>query len=242
MKIAIHQPEFMPWLGFFYKMALADTYVVLDHVQFKKRYFDNRNRIVSPRKEVSYAVAPVLSKGRHAQPIMNTELDNTQNWKEVLLKKIKYFYSKARYFDKYYASFYSVLKEKEHHHLIDLNIDIIDFFRSSLGISTPMFFSSRMNVQAYRGSDLILQICLLNESSVYLCGPSGRDYLKTDDFSKRGINIEWLEYKSPEYSQLGDGFIPNMSTLDLLFNHGGESLNILMNVPQKKGVSTLCIY
>lgn len=234
MKIAIHQPEFMPWPGFFNKMALADIYVVFDHVQFKKRYFENRNRIVSPKKEVSYLVAPVLSRGRYMQSIMDTEIDNTREWKEVLLKKIRYFYSKARYFDKYYDPFCSVLMGKRHKRLIDLNLDIINFFRKNLGILTPMVFSSQMNVQAYKGSDLILQICLLKKASVYLCGASGRDYLKENDFLQQGIRIEWLEYKLPEYSQLGGGFTPDMSTLDLLFNHGNDSLNIIMSLPQKK--------
>ena len=234
MKIAIHQPEFMPWLGFFNKMALADVYVVFDHVQFKKRYFENRNCIVSPKKEVSYIIVPVISKGRFTQSIMDTEIDNTQNWKEVLLKKIRFFYSKARYFDKYYDPLRYVVTAKEHSRLIDFNIDIINFFRKNLGISTPMVFSSQMNVQAYKGSDLILQICLLNKAQVYLCGASGRDYLKENDFLERGIRIEWLDYKCPEYSQAGDGFTANLSTLDLLFNHGDDSLNILMNVPPKK--------
>ncbi len=234
MKIAIHQPEFMPWLGFFNKMALAELFVVFDHVQFKKRYFENRNCIVSAKKEVSYIIAPVISKGRYMQSIMDAEIDNTQNWKEVLLKKIRFFYSKARYFDKYYDPLHVMINGKEYSRLIVLNIDIINFFRENLGIATPMVFSSKMDVQAYKGSDLILQICLLNKAGVYLCGASGRDYLKENDFSQRGISIEWLDYKSPEYSQLGEGFTPNMSTLDLLFNHGEDSLNILMNVPQKK--------
>lgn len=229
MKIAIHQPEFMPWLGFFYKMALADLYVVFDHVQFKKRYFENRNRIVSPKKEIFYIIAPVISKGRHTQAIKDTEFDNTQNWKEVLLKKIKHFYSKALHFDRYYNDLHSLINEKEHVRLIDFNMDIINFFRKHLGISTPMVFSSQMEVEEYKGSDLILQICLVNKAEVYLCGSSGRDYLKVEDFSKRGIRIDWLDYKSPEYSQLCDGFTANMSTLDLLFNRGADSLNVILN-------------
>ena len=234
MKIAVHQPEFMPWLGFFYKMALADLYVVFDHVQFKKRYFENRNRIVSQQKEISYIIAPVISKGRYTQAIKDVEIDNTQDWKEVLLKKIKHFYSKAPRFDSYYEDLYSVISGKDHVRLIDFNMDMINFFRKHLGISTPMFFSSQMDVKDYKASDLILQICLVNKAEVYLCGSAGRDYLKEEDFSEHGIRIEWLDYKSPEYSQLGDGFTANMSTLDLLFSHGGDSLNIIMSVPKKE--------
>lgn len=235
MKIAIHQPEFMPWTGFFYKMALADIYVIFDHVQFKKRYFENRNRIVSFKKEVSYISAPVITKGRYTQPIKDTQIDNAQDWKKVLLKKIRYFYSKAPYFDKYYDGLCSVVNARAHERLLDFNMDIINYFRIHLGISTPMVFSSQMDVLGQKGCGLILQICLINKAGVYLCGLSGRDYLNENDFSQRGICIEWLDYQSPEYKQLGEGFTPNMSTLDLLFNYGEDSLNIIMGASLKRG-------
>jgi len=242
MKIAIHQPEFMPWPGFFYKMALADLYVVFDHVQFKKRYFDNRNLIVSPKKKVSYIAAPVITKGRFTQSIKDAKIDNTRNWKEVLLKKIKHFYSKAPYFKKYFEKLSFVIGGKEHSRLIDFNMDIINFFRENLGISTPIVFSSQMNLQKHKGSDLILQICLLSSADSYLCGASGKNYLNENAFSKNGVRIEWLGYNSPEYRQLGEGFIANMSTLDLLFNHGDNSLNIIMSVPLRKGEPNPCTY
>lgn len=233
MKIAIHQPEFMPWLGFFNKMALADIYVVFDHVQFKKRYFENRNRIVSSKREVLFIIAPVISKGRYTQAINEVEIDNSQDWKEVLLKKIKYFYAKAPYFGKYYEQLSSLIQDKDYKRLIDLNIDLINFFRKNLSITTPMLYSSKMDVETFKGSELILQICLLNKSDAYLCGSSGAEYLKTEEFLRQGVQIEWLNYKSPVYKQLGEGFTPDMSTLDLLFNHGENSLSILMG-PAKK--------
>ena len=228
MKIAIHQPEFMPWPGFFHKMALADRYVVLDHVQFKKKYFENRNRIVSTRKEVSFIIAPVITKGRYTQSISNVEIDNTQAWKSALLNKIRHYYSKAPFFNKYYDQLADTISRKEHVRLIDFNIDIIDFFRKNLHISTPMLYSSQMNLKPYKGSELVMQICLLNHADTFLCGSSGKDYLKTDEFACRGIRIAWLQYESPVYKQVGEGFTPNMSTLDLLFNHGEDSLRIIM--------------
>ena len=229
MKIAIHQPEFMPWPGFFFKMVLADIYVVLDHVQFKKRYFENRNRIVSAGKEVSFITVPVKTKGRYPQSIGDVEIDNTQAaWKSALLKKIKFFYSKAPFFDRYYDQLADTISRKEHVRLIDLNIDIIEFFRQNLSISTPMLYSSQMNVQSYKGSELILQICLLNHVDTVLCGPSGKNYLKPSDFATCGIQMEWLNYECPVYQQVREGFTANMSTLDLLFNHGDESLRIIM--------------
>ncbi len=229
MQLAIHQPEFMPWLGFFHKMALADLYVVFDHVQFKKRYFENRNRIVSPRGEVSYIVTPVKSKGKYTQSICDVEIDNTQYWQNKILKKVEHFYCTAPYFEHYYENFRSTLL-RPYDRLIELNMALINFFRMQLNIHTPMVYSSSMNVTTYTGSDLILQICLQQKADVYLCGASGRDYLKLENFTKNGVDIRWLDYKSPVYPQLCQGFVPNLSTVDLLFNHGERSLKILMHM------------
>lgn len=228
MKIAIHQPEFFPWPGFFYQMALADRYIVLDHVQFKKGYFENRNRIASPRKEVSFITAPVKTRGRFPQAIRDVEIDATKNWKSPLLRKIRYFYSRAPFFNRYYNQLADTITQKEHHRLLGFNFDIIRFFRQNLDITTPMLCSSRMEVQSLRGSDLVLQICLLNHADTYLSGPSGKNYLKPDDFASHGIRIEYRDYAFPVYEQAGKGFTPGMSTLDLLFNHGEDSLRIIM--------------
>lgn len=229
MQIAIHQPEFMPWPGFFYKMIMAEEYVVLDYVQFKKRYFDNRNVIVSPAGEVSYISIPVRCKGRFKQPIHNVEIDNTQRWKDKILKKIRHFYSKAPYFEKYYQELNNLLTLKEYNYLLELNIGLINFFRKHLRIYTPMLHSSQMDIDGYKGSDLILRICLLKKADTYLAGRLSKDYLKEEAFQKDGIRIKWLGYKTPAYSQLCKEFVSDMSTLDLLFNHGERSRDILLN-------------
>ncbi|MCX5816460.1 MAG: WbqC family protein [Proteobacteria bacterium] len=227
MKLAIHQPEFLPWLGFFNKMVLADLYVVFDHVQFKKRYFENRNRIVSPNGEISFIGVPVVSKGRYTQAIKDVEIDNTQKWKEKLLKNIVRNYSKAPYFKNYYNQMENIVSAKDYGYLIDFNMAMIEFFRDALGIMTPMIYSSQLNVDEYKASELILQICILEHAYIYLCGYSGRDYLRQEDFQEKGVYIEWLDYVTPNYNQLCQKFTPYMSTLDLLFNCGEKSLETI---------------
>lgn len=239
MQLAIHQPEFMPWLGFFYKMVLADLYVLFDHVQFKKRYYENRNRVVSSKREISYINIPVISKGRYEQPIREVEVDNTQHWRDTLLKKIQHTYGKAPYFKKYYDELCLLVSGREYQYLIEFNIEMINFFRRHLGISTPLAYSSNMDVSAFKDSDLILQICRLQNADIYLCGASGRDYLKLEDFTKNNIAVKWLDYISPVYKQLCDDFAPNMSTLDLLFNCGERSLDILMKKEEGREIN-LC--
>lgn len=208
-------------------MAQADLYVVFDHVQFKKRYFENRNRMVSPDGEIFFLTVPVISKGRFTQAIRNVEIDNSQRWKEKFLGRLKQYYHQARFFSRYYEELTVLLGSRTFTHLIDLNMELIAFFRKNLLISCPMVFSSTLGVEAYTGSDLILQICRTQKADTYLCGASGKDYLKTDAFVTEKIDIQWLAYTPPEYAQLCARYAPNLSTLDLLFNHGEKSLGIL---------------
>ena len=231
MKLAIHQPEFLPWLGFFYKMSLADEYIILDHVQFKKRYFENRNKILSPQGVESWISVPVITKGRYTQAINEVEIDNSRNWKNKFLATIEHYYSKSKYFYTYFNELNSIIVAYDGNRLVDLNIALINFFRKHLYITCPLRFSSEMIGSDWHhlGSDLILQLCLLAGAEVYLCGPSGKDYLKLEEFSAQGIGIEWLAYQHPRYVQLSQEFVPYLSTLDLLFNYGEDSMAILMS-------------
>jgi len=222
----------MPWSGFFYKMALADLYVIFDHVQFKKRYFENRNQIVSPNGEIRYINVPVLTKNKFNQSIMNVIIDNSRDWRNKIIKKIEHFYKKSPYFHNYFEEIKNIINDN-YIYIIDLNIRLIDYFRKNLKIEGPMIFSSGMNVSSFHGSDLILEICRKNNADNYLCGSSGKEYLKIKDFDENKIKIQWLNYKTPNYKQLCKAFIPDMSIIDLLFNHGEKSRDILMTTMEE---------
>ena len=228
MKLAIHQPEFMPWTGFFAKMARADAYVVLDHVQFKKRYFENRNRIVSAGGKVGWVGVPVISKGAFDQAINQVRIDNSQPWQRKLLGTIAHTYAKAPCFQPYFDELQAIVTARPFERLVDLNLELIGFFRRHLGIATPMAFSSTMALNGHKGSDLILEICRQHHARQYLCGASGKDYLVAADFQRAGVAIAWLNYRPAAYRQLGAPFVAGMSALDLLFNHGKASAAVVM--------------
>ena len=232
MKSAIHQPEFMPWMGYFHKMALADVYVVLDHVQFKKRYFENRNKILISSGKSKWLSVPVLSKGKYRQPINEVEVDNTCSWRKKILETLRHSYHRTRYFSSLYAKIDFILNHFDSHRLIDLNMAFIGLIRDELNINTPLVFSSELLAppldSAPSASNLILDLCVKTCATEYLCGPFGRRYLSLDDFDRKGINIEWLTYEPPHYEQHVPGFTSHLSTLDALFNHGPEVRKILM--------------
>jgi len=230
VKLAIHQPEFMPWPGYFQKMFLADQFVIFDHVQFKKRYFENRNQIVSPKGESSFLTVPIISKSKFEQAINVVDIDtNQKQWKRKILNKIEHYYSRSKYFNQYFPEIEALFVSCQSKKLIDLNLKVIDFFRNNLGISTPVIYSSELPLENYKASELILEICKLQSADIYLCGVSGRDYLKIDDFNKNNISIQWLDYQPPQYQQLSKNYVPYMSTLDILLNYGDKSMQIILH-------------
>jgi hypothetical protein len=234
MMIAIHQPEFMPWLGFFHKMGNADRYVVFDHVQFKKRYFENRNRI-KQGDEATWVSLPVISKGRYLQPINEVETDNSSPWQRKLWEKIRHAYGKTQYFPVYAGEIEEIISGRAYERLVDFNLAFIEWFRKVLDIRAPMVFSSTLGVEGFKASELILQICLRMGAHRYLCGPSGKDYLQIENFRRSGIEIEWQHFEHPMYPQKGKEFIPYLSTIDLVCNCGPHSREILFGALSHQG-------
>lgn len=217
----------MPWLGYFHKMLHAGTYILLDHVQFKKRYFENRNRIVSPRGEVWWIGVPVKCKGRYTQAIADVEIDGDGHWARTLLERVRHAYGKAPHFRRYFDELAHTVSGREYGRLVDLNMALIGFFRRHFGIDTPLVFSSGQGVNGSKGSRLILDLCLKAGAGRYLCGASGKDYLVEEDFARAGVEIEYLNYTPPIYPQLCPNHVSHLSSLDLLFNAGPEAGRIL---------------
>lgn len=224
MKLAIQQPEHLPWIGFFNKMILADEFIYLDNVQYKKRYFENRNKIRSG-DSWEWLTVPVVSKGFFTQKIMEVEIDPTQAWQRKYLNKIQHNYSEAKFFGVIFEAIEGAVL-KNFRMLVDLNFALIEAFRRYLNITAPVLFASRLGGEG-KGSQLLLDFCIKRNADVYLSGPDGRNYLETGDFRKNNIKIEYHDYMHPEYNQLRSPFISHMSALDLLFNYGKDSLNII---------------
>lgn len=200
-------------------MAGADTYVVLDHVQFKRRYYENRNRIVAPDGTVQWIGVPVSSKGKFEQPINEVRIDNDRKWKRKMLDTIRHRYAKAPGFSRYFPEFMELVEAFSGDRLIDFNLVCIDFFRRHFSITTPMVFSSVLLPAENRpsGSDLILRLCLATGASRYFCGPSGRDYLDLSAFEEKGVTVMWQDFEHPVYPQQCQEFVSHLSALDFLF-------------------------
>ena len=221
MIVAIQQPEHAPWMGFFHKMAHCDLFVHLDSVQFKKRYFENRNRIRTDHG-VQWLTVPVYSKGRYRQQIDQVRVRSEDPWVRKYKGTLEQAYRRAPYWSDLRGVVWPCL-ESPHAALVSLNLSLIESIRAYLGISVDTVRSSSLALDGLTGSDLILTICKLTDADVYLSGPDGRNYLDVEAFEARGVLLAYHDYEHPVYPQLGAGFVGNMSIFDLIANCGPDS-------------------
>lgn len=225
MIVTIHQPEHLPWLGFFDKMRQADIFVLLDTTQFAKDDFQNRNRIKTTHGPI-WLTVPVYKKGRSSQSLPETEICNDRNWRNRCWSLIEQNYREAPYFAEH-KDFFAELYRQKWTWLVELNMVIIRYMAAQLGIKTQIITASELNVYE-QGSTLVnFTICHKLGASVYLSGKHGRDYLDETPFHKHGIEVHYQQFEHPIYPQVGDGFVSHMSAIDLLFNCGPYSLEIL---------------
>lgn len=241
MIVAIHQPEHLPWLGFFNKLDQADLFVLLDVVQFRKNYFQNRNRILSPGGP-TWITVPVRTKGHMTRTIREMEIghqsmeERGEDWRARHLDQIRSAYGEHPYFDFVFPGL-ERLYARRWRYLADVNEAIIRLFVSLLRIATPILRASQLEVHG-SSSSLLLQICRRVGANVYLSGPSGRDYLDESIFEEARVEVRYHGFQHPSYPQSGrTNFTSNLSTLDLLCNCGPEGLSIIRQGSTWEGVA-----
>ena len=224
--VAIHQPEYLPWLGFFKKMMNAELFVFLDDVQFRKKGWQNRNRIRINDGTTLLSI-PVHT---HSYPKINeVTIDNEKNWSIRHKKSILYNYARAPYFDEI-KDFIESIFEKKFQYLVDLNTEIIKFIMNELEIKSKIVFSSELEISK-KGSGRVLDICKAVGADHYITGTFwAESNLRVEEFKKSNIDVEFQKFQHPIYKQIHGEFIPEMSIIDLLFNEGRkEAKKILQN-------------
>lgn len=215
MILSAHQPAYLPWLGYFDKIASADVFVYLDTVQFEKNSFINRNQIKTPQGAL-WLTIPVKTKGHTSASLRSTEIDDTQPWRAKHLKSIEMNYRKAPRFEEFFPKIEALIRMPESN-LAEYCFHQLRFWLDELAIDTQVVRSSQLPVESTK-SDLVLDLCRYFSAKHYLSGAFGRSYLIEDKFKKMGIEIEYQNFKSQSYPQLWKEFIPNLSILDWWMN------------------------
>ena len=223
MLVAIHQPHFVPWLGYLDRMAAADLFIVLDHVQFERRNYQNRTAILceGEQKWLTVPVIQLSQKERIVDKMVDNSEAGSRAWGPVHFKTLKFAYRKAPFFQVYAPRLQQIL-EARWDKLVDLDLAMLDFLRESFEIRTPIRRSSEMRADGAR-SGLLLNLCKeVGPETTFLGGLGGsRHYLDHAAFSAEGIGVQWQQFRHPTYPQCGNPtFTPGLMSLDLLFNCG----------------------
>lgn len=225
--IGVLQPGYLPWLGFFDQVASCNTFVLYDDVQFDKHGWRNRNRIKTSN-DAQWLTVPVLHKGLGNQIIKDVKINYNENWIDKHIKTLTQNYSKTKFFKQYSNSIFDCINKK-YEYLVDLDIELIYLLCSMFNISTPIVRSSSLDLEGDRIQRLIQ--CIKHfDCNYFIEGNAGKVYINSEEFEKQGINIQYQNYRHPVYTQLYPPFVPYLSVIDLLFNCGNESLNILRGI------------
>jgi hypothetical protein len=227
VRIAVSQPTYLPWLGYFDLIDQADTFVLLDNVQFQKQSWQQRNRIKGPTG-LQWLSVPVVFRGLLGQRI-NEVVIRDAGFPADHLRAIELSYRKAPFFDHYFEQITKIFeKYPAGSLLVQLNVELIKWFCLVFSIKTPLLCSSGQGASGRR-SDLLVNLSLDLRATTYLSAPGSATYLLEDltKFSNAGIEVAFHNYMHPEYQQRFPPFVPYAAALDLLFNEGDSSPEIL---------------
>lgn len=225
MIVSINQPAYLPWLGYFHRIGASDVHIILDHVQYEKNSFTNRNKI---RTSTGWAwlTVPVRIGGKFGTAIHELDIDNSQGWRRKHLETLQQNYSRAPHFAEHQA-FFAELYRREWTKLSDLCQEITRYLLGALNISTRLLLSSQMEARGHK-DELVLNLCQEVGADVYLSGALGKNYLREPLLTAAGIAVQYQDYVHPTYAQAYPKFEPLMAAIDLLFNCGPTSSQILM--------------
>jgi hypothetical protein len=221
--VSIHQPQYLPWLGYFDKIDKADKFVFLDIVQFKKNEWQNRNKIKTARGW-QWLTVPVLHK--FPERINEVKINNSVRWQHIQKQSIISNYSRARYFKKYF-SFLEEIFSLKWDFLSSLNIVTIKKLVEILGIKTDIHIASELGKFPDDPDDRLINIVKILRGTHYLAGSGGKNYMNIGKYAEEGIEVISQVFYHPQYKQLFQDFQSNLSVIDLIFNHGENSLQII---------------
>lgn len=228
MLLAIHQPNFLPWPGFFHKWMISDSMLLLDTVQYEKNEWQNRNRIKTAQGP-QWMTVPV--NYRFPQRINEVGIAD-QRWPRKLCRSVEQAYAKAPYTDDYWPPLRQILHEP-YDSLRDLNVALIRRVGEFLDCTAPLSIASELDVENTDPTGRLLDLCAALKADAYLSGQEGRAYLDRDAFASRGISLYFQAVEAPVYTQLHREFVSHLSILDMLFNVGPEAATLVRNMGDK---------
>lgn len=224
MILVAHQPEYLPYLGFFAKVSLCDHFLISDHLQYADKDFQNRNYVCNQNGKTLMSV-PVLLAGKWDQPIKEVRIDNRSSWAKKHWLTIYHSYHHAPYFRLYAPTLEEIYAQKWEK-LCDLNVTLLKCLLDWLSINVQIGLTSQYDLQEKK-TRLLIEMCQKIGADTFISGRGARDYVVPSLFSEVGLKHYFFDFVHPEYEQQRKPFISNLSILDLLFNYGPHSRKVV---------------
>lgn len=219
MIISIHQPNFLPWLGYFHKVVSSDVFVILDDVQFSKGSVGNRTKIKSKKGEGVYLTAAVDLSKSWRQNYNALPLNYASAWNQKCLSELRSAYESAEFFSQLYPTFEALLLQ-QYSTLGELNIKLLEYFFEALSIKTVIKISSHLHGDFGSSNQRILGIVKQLGGSIYLSGNGARKYNDPELYKDNNIELVYSRFEAPQYRQINGDFLQNLSVIDALMNVG----------------------
>lgn len=214
-----HQPQFMPYIGILHKISRADIFIIVDHVQYVRKYFHNRTYIKLNNREHLLTI-PVLSKGEFFAPINKIRINHQENWVKKQLRTLQLAYGKARFFNAYYPSIEAAYM-RQYEYLSEFTSELLLFFLKEFELVEDIRFSSSMQIEGKK-TDLLVELTKAVGGTTYISGEGARGYFDQEAFDKSGYRHIFNHFQHPWYPQSGTSFLTGLACVDLIFNNGKD--------------------
>lgn len=222
--VVIHQPDFLPYLGYFHRLLFADVFVVLDDVQFLRRGWHHRDKIKTRQGEAWLTLS--IEKTDQTTLIRDVRLSRNPEWIEANLNLIAENYRQAAHFAVVFERLEAIYRAG-HQRLVDLNLALLKWLLAELGIDVRMVLSSSLAVSG-TSNERLINLVKAVEGTDYLTGIGSKEYLREELFFDRAIQVQWQNFKHPTYTQLHGDFIPYLSAIDARFNCDKDTLRRML--------------
>jgi hypothetical protein len=228
MKIAIMQPYFMPYIGYFQLINAVDKFVIYDNIKYTKKGWINRNRILVNGKD-QYISLP-LKKGSDFLNINERVLsDSWVNERSKLLNKLKASYAKSPFYSSVIILLEDILNHSEKN-LFNFIFNSIQKVCYYLDIETPLVKSSSLNIDnSFKGALKVMAICNCLKSNSYVNPIGGMDLYNKNEFLKTHIDLCFLKSDEIIYNQSLDYFLPFLSVIDILMFNSKPNIKLFLN-------------
>lgn len=227
MICSIHQPQFLPWLGYLNKISISDVFVFLDNVQFKKNEYQNRNKIRCGN-EARWLTVPVSFN--FGDTLQETKVVHDNKWQKKMCMTIEQYYKKTPFFETYSPELFSIIN-RNWNNIAQLNQATAEWLLKSYDIKTKTLVCSQLPAFDPDPTMRLIDICRYVGADTYLSGAGGKDYLDHEKFESAGIKLTFQEFLHPTYEQCyshGESeFISHLSAIDMLLNCGDKKTGML---------------